>query len=452
MGFEAASSARHMDALFETTPINELLSFVNERIISNARSLVKNNAIANKAKTIFANYCAPIRPYVLDFQKSPRHELIQHKMTEFFTTTKCDVERNLNLYAMQQLEMSTVHQDGSVMCQEVYVRDWKEKGLPVPIQFRSLKIDELDTSRYDRRTNSAMGIEHDVYGTPKKYWLKREQGSVAVDAQEIMHMFEVLEPGQRIGVSKFAPVLVRLRDTDEYVDAAVVLAKIASMFVGYWEDQPGGMSPNTTEDSVREQIKEVMGSMTSGTILPSVNGKKLVFNSPPQFGDFSENHQEFVRTIATGYQVPAVLLTNDFSKANRASMRINFGDFQLDVNKYINMWISQSGEWKIERFLKSLESIGISTEGIQIGWTQPPRIQVEPDKETLANSVEIAMGVKSPFEWIREKGKEPRHVLNEIKKSQEAFEKLGFKPEMVGQILSIYNKESNDGNTSGHKE
>ena len=80
-----------------------------------------------------------------------------------------------------------------------------------------------------------------------------------------------------------APVLVRLRDLDQYEDAQIVRQKIAAMFVGVLSD---------IEPMDLEETENALKDMQPGSWFPAPPGKSVNFSSPPStegFGDFIEH-------------------------------------------------------------------------------------------------------------------------------------------------------------------
>ena len=49
----------------------------------------------------------------------------------------------------------------------------------------------------------------------------------------MLHLFDRLRPGQVRGVPWFAPVILKLRDLDEYDDAELVRKKIEACFAAF---------------------------------------------------------------------------------------------------------------------------------------------------------------------------------------------------------------------------
>ena len=434
--FEALSSNRHpqFNSHFQVT--------ANKLLRQKARQLVQDNPLATRAKAIYPAYVGPIRPFVHNSSKSKRHALIQDKLDEFFKSVNCDIQGLSSLSDIQSRMIGSMVEDGESFIERVWVSDWKEKNLPVPIQFRMIGPESISMET-DRKHKKYFGFEVDKYGRRTYVHMLSDKGTYKASFSDIAHLFKVQAVNQLRGISWFTPLVIRLKDVDQYQDATTVMMKMASMYVGSWEDTGSGyeLGRDFSDHEIDQVIESLMSKVTPGTILPPVPRRRLTFNNPPQSGNFRENNQEFIRAISTGLNVPAVLLTNDYSESNRASMRVNFSDFERHILIEQNRWITQVGNKLIWWFKEALNSISIPTADIKIGWILPRKIQVEPDKEMSAMMVEIGAGLKSPFEAMRELGREPEEVLDEIQHAQSRFKDCGFSQVMVGQQMTIYNKE-----------
>ena len=434
--FEALSQQRHpfLNSNFHIT--------ANKLIRQKARGLVHDNPIATRAKAIYPAYVGPIRPFVHNSSKSKRHALVQEKLDEFFKTTNCDIQGLSNLSDIQSRMIGSMVEDGESFIERVWVNDWKEKSLPVPIQLKVVGAETVSMET-DRKNKKIYGFEVDKYGRRTYVHLQSEKGLYKASFSDFAHLFKVQTTNQLRGLSWFTPLVIRLKDVDQYQDATTVMMKMASMYVGSWEDTGSGyeLGREFSDIEIDQLVESLMSKVTPGTILPPVPRRRLTFNNPPQAGNFRENNQEFIRAISTGLNVPSVLLTNDYSESNRASMRVNFSDFERHILTEQNRWITQVGNKLVWWFKEALDSISIPTTDIKIGWILPRKIQVEPDKEMSAMMVEIGAGLKSPFEAMRELGREPEEVLEEIRHAQNRFNECGFTQVMAGQQMTIYNKE-----------
>ena len=88
------------------------------------------------------------------------------------------------------------------------------------------------------------GIEFDGIGRRIAYHVYREHPgesalfgtageTVCVPADQVLHLYRPLRPGQIRGVPWLAPVLLKLHELDQYDDAELVRRKTAALFAGF---------------------------------------------------------------------------------------------------------------------------------------------------------------------------------------------------------------------------
>ncbi|MCB9228633.1 MAG: phage portal protein [Deltaproteobacteria bacterium] len=241
--YEGASFKRHKDARISSASANSNLIHAHERLLSSARYLHDNNATARRAIDIITKYTAGITPHAV-FAGGRQSEPHEAKLREFADSTACDPAGKQNLCAQQALIVRSMVRDGEVLVEKVIRPDYREKGLPLPLQTRVLECDYLDKTKIsvsERGNPVFMGIEFDRYGSPLFYHMYGEHPgesrslkamtSEARPAKEIIHVMDPERPGQIRGISRLSPVIIRLRDLDEYEDAQLVRQKIAACFV-----------------------------------------------------------------------------------------------------------------------------------------------------------------------------------------------------------------------------
>ena len=159
----------------------------------------------------------------------------------------------------------TMAESGEVL---IRFRDRRiEDGLPVPLQLQVLEPDHLDSMKSGELPDGGFivqGIEFDALGRRRAYWLfsthpgdsrGRSLVSKPVPAAQVLHLYERLRPGQVRGVPWFAPVILKLRDLDDYDDAELMRKKIEACFAAFVtgaqdEDTLGKANINAAGDRI----------------------------------------------------------------------------------------------------------------------------------------------------------------------------------------------------------
>jgi lambda family phage portal protein len=235
--------------------------------------------------------------------------------------------------------------------------------------------------------------------------------SSLVDAKDIRHTFRADRPGQSRGVTWAAPIIVRLRNLDEYEDAQQVRQKLAACYTAFVrEDSAGaGLPSKTSSQDVLPQ------TLTVGTIERLGPGESIEFADPPQVSGYSEYTTAMLRSIASGYGITYESLTNDLSGVNFSSGRMGW----LEMHRNIESWrwhmlIPQFCDGLWEWFLEAARLMGARTDGIAVEWTPPRREMINPVEETRAIKDAVRAGFMSWPEALRQQGYDPDAVLKEI--------------------------------------
>lgn len=303
----------------------------------------------------------------------------------------------------------------------------------IPTQLMVLEPDYIDESRDSYGGSQGQdiryGIEYDGMNRIIGYWLYPEhpgdrssfnrvagRGLVSefVPASEIIHVFHRLRPGQTRGVTDFAPVIMRLRDLDDFEDAHIVGKKLAACMVGTITTPEGlagsGVGPQTVESDI---TKERMQPARWYRLRP---GEAVNFNSPPGMDGYEEFKRWTARDVAAGVGIPYELLTNDLSQLNYTSMRGGLIDFRKRIQAHQRLLYLPRVCRRIEsKFREDMDRIrpGIGMRS-SFEWTPPKFELMDPLKETQAQLEACLAGFESFGEIARQNGWSQTDLLDEI--------------------------------------
>lgn len=402
-----------------------------------SRNMVRNNPYAFQAIEQLTNNSigTGIRPDL----KGPAGPLkiVKKYWNDWAEKTECDFTSQLNFYGMQALGGRSMFESGAALIVRQRLKS-TEPGV-IPIKLQILESDYLDLNK---NTDGALiqnkgyirhGIEYNGKGQRVAYWLfPNHPGSnfgffsqsQRVDADDVIHLYRILRPGQDHGVPAGVASFLRLNDFDDYEDAQLMRQKIAACFAvfikGGITDLPTGA--NATELEQREKL-------APGIIERLRPGEEVTMATPPG----AEGYGEFARVSllggAAGYGVTYEGMTGDLMNVNLSSMRI--GDLQFHkrmVQLQLNTFIPQLCDRVFKWFLEALTLVesGINPKDIQYSWTAPRREMVDIDKETKAIANQILFGLNSWSETAREAGNIPEELAQQIADDRKLFEKLGI--------------------------
>ena len=239
--YEGAKMGRRTDGWVSTgSDANAEIGSARTRLVARSRDLVRNNPYAARAiKALTAN--------VVGCGIVPRAD---DRTDEAWArwADQADAAGRTDFYGLEALICRTLVESGEVLVRRRMRRP--SDGMDVPMQLEVLEPDYLDTTKDVSRVEAAggyiqQGIEFDAIGRRRGYWLFRNHpGSQAIvarsssesrfiPADEILHIYEPLRPGQIRGVPWFAAAIIKLRDLDEFDEARLIKAKIEACFAAF---------------------------------------------------------------------------------------------------------------------------------------------------------------------------------------------------------------------------
>lgn len=391
---------------------------------SRSRDLVRNNPYAKRAQSIFAANIVGtgIVPTFTFNEKgdSPRAKRIARIWKKWADTKACDADGLMTFGAMQALISKEVATSGEILIR----RKWRKgnKGLPIPMQIQILDADYIDTSKDTlAKVNGQFTIQGIVYDEDWNrvgYWLYEQHPndykvggieSVFVPADDVLHVFEKNRAGQVRGIPWFAPVILRLRDYDEYEDAQLVRQKIAACFTAFITDTDAATSQQPgAAPKVAEQMEPGLLEL-----LPP--GRDVKFANPPGVDGYKDYANVTLHAIAAGLNIPYEALAQDLSNVNFSSGRMGWLEFQRQIENWRwHMVVPDVCVPVFAWFLEAAELTGENVKNIECDWTAPRREMINPDQETRAMVLAVRGGLMSLPEAIRQIGDDPEKVLAEM--------------------------------------
>jgi lambda family phage portal protein len=415
--FDAASKSRRTTGWASVdTSVNVLTGIALSTLRARSRDLVRNNPYARKAISVIVNNTVGTGIQAAPMSRSAnRTETAKTMWRKWAGTTECDWDGQRTFYGIQKAALRTVAESGECI---ILLR--RKRNGTVPIQLQLLEPDYLDSSKDIREMGDGgkimQGVEYDKSGKRVAYWLydshPGEYGfreSRRVDASNVIHLYEVLRPGQVRGIPFGVSAMMRLKDFDDYEDAELVRQKIAACFAAFVVDaDPSSAVGSGGSDEMIERLEP-------GIIEHLPPGKQIEFASPPTTGNYDNYSRKILQAIASGYGITYESLTGDLSNVNFSSGRMGWLEMQRQIESWqwdmmVPMMCQPVWSW----FTDAAAIMGLSTGDLSVEWTAPRREMIDPVKETNAIVTQIRAGIRSWPEAIREQGYEPDQVLTEI--------------------------------------
>ena len=249
--------------------------------------------------------------------------------------------------------------------------------------------------------------------------------SQPVPATNVLHLFDRLRPGQVRGVPWFAPVILKLRDLDEYDDAELVRKKIEACFAAF---VTGADDEETLGSAATDAEGRRVESFEPGMIEYLAPGKDVKFATPSTSGGYAEYMRVQLHAIAAGVGLTYELLTGDLSQVNYSSIRAGLLEFRRRM---------EALQWQLlvpglcrpvwQRFVATAQAIGALPSGqLEAEWTAPRFEAVDPLKDVQADILAVRAGLMTLKEAIARQGYDPGHVLAEIGATNAELDALGI--------------------------
>lgn len=445
------------------TTIDQAIHDDWEALVARSRDQYANNSVVKRyvdlCRVNIVGESVQVQSTVKDARGNsdlPVQRLIEREFANFSRkVTPCGLTR-------QEFESAVVQ--GCAIDGEVFIQPVISKKSRYGIEFRFIDPTLCPVFYHDQNKNIRHGIEYDENGAPVAYYfsdtpIKRniftQQFAThgdklkRISADSIMHIFNSEWIGQKRGVPWSAVVLGQLRNIDGYVESAIINARVGATKMGFFETSGNGEYIGE-DDGFGNQIMDA--EPASFQVLPE--GLKLSDWSPEyphsQFGEFLSAH---LRTIASGLGVANHSLTGDMTGVNYSSARIASLD-ERDMWKVKQQWlINKVTRPMFEMFLTySIDMGKLKFNGNALR-EQPEHYfpasylgrrwkWVDPAKEVAESEKSIALGLKSMTEIIREQGRDPETVWDEIAKEKEILDSLGVR--VINDSLNEQNNGAED--------
>ena len=323
-------------------------------------------------------------------------------------TSSCDAEGRLNFEAFQWQLLRTVIVSGEAFI--LLTIDDAAKGVPLRLQL--LGPEFLDTSRSDDSTYAGIRYEG---ARPAGYWLfERHPETMGynaksryVTAENCFHFFRQAAPGAQRGQSWLSPVLLPLREVQEYMETALVRAKTAALFAGFVRSPEGSNLLATG----------TVPTLEPGSMVRLLPNEEVTFSEPPDVGSsFDPFIRSQLRRIAAGMSLPYEVLSGDLSAVTFASGRHGLLEFKRSIEavQYLLM-VPRFCEPVLAKWAQLAVALGIAPQVPQsVRWIAPQLEMLDQAAEVRASVAEIRSGLGSRSEAVAKRGWRVEEIDAEI--------------------------------------
>lgn len=479
-GYDAASPSRRLVGfLGSRTDINSLLISSGDELRGKSHKLVRENQWASAAVDEWTAQAVgtgikPQSRYMDPKGDRAKTRAMRKAIHQAWadSTDEMDASGITDGYGQDALAWRCMVEAG-----EGFIRIRQRRtadGLLVPVQFQLLEPDHVPLTLnrvLDKGNTIRAGIEFNAIGQRVAYWMYPEhpgavsvftRGSnqpVRVPADQVIHFFAPLRPGQFRGEPWLTKVLVKIWNLDQWDDATLEYAKLSKMLLGWTvRKTPAGRDPNWLSsasasgddgapvETAPEGVE--FGEIQSGTIMTGLAAdEELKFFDPPEpgsnFADFTESQ---LRGVGQGVRsLPYEHVSGDASKSNFSSHRarrlafdriceqLQFGfSFQVNRPKF-NAWLDAA------YLANVLDMPGYDVNPRtyrRVAWRMPAKPWLDPLNDAKAEVALIDNLIKPRSVVIQERGYDEEDVDETFQSDQERESEMKLQRRTTNSLMT----------------
>lgn len=386
-----------------------------------SRDLIRNDPFANRAQSLIAANIVGkgILPQLPDGDISQAWKL-------WAETTMCDFNGTQCFSGLQEMIVKGMVSDG-----EIFVKRIIDEKSKIPLKLQLLESDFVPMDMGIAKT--VQGIELNDKGQVIAYHMFKHHPNnngqeilmtksigetIRIPAKDVCHIFRQDRAGQLRGVSWLSPIMIMLRDLNEYQGAELMKQKVSSLFAGFIKDLEGDLEGENTDLTLEPATLQK---------LPS--GMDIVFSNPPSTEFYEPYVKTILHSIATGVGVTYEALTGDLSQVNFSSARMGW----LEMTRNFDVWRKHTVNTQFNTkvfgwFLEACKLQGLNVPDVDFipSWTSPRREMIDPTKEVPAKIKAIRAGLTTLSDAIRETGKHPDDHFNDLAADNKLIDSLGL--------------------------
>jgi lambda family phage portal protein len=318
-----------------------------------------------------------------------------------------------NFYELQALAYRCMVADGEVLA---VLRSSSREGRFIPLCIEIIEIDRLATPI--GKVGDPLfrnGIEFDSEGVPVRYYvLKRHPGATGVittasfsdyetieafgsnSLKKVLHLYDILRPGQSRGYTPFAAGLADIHDLSRYREAEIVKARIGACLAAFIK-KPQAYTTYATKPSNTDGQK--ITQFEPGMVKYLNPGEEVDTFSPntpnPAVGEFTK---QLLSWAANAVDIPYEVFANDWKGLNYSNARTVLLQAYLAFRVYQNYMVNHFCGPIWENFVSDCVTSGIvkadgfglrKDDYFRASWITPGWNWIDPEKESLAATNDI---------------------------------------------------------------
>ena len=410
-----------------------------------ARDLERNSDMMNSVISAFTRNIVG-RGFNLQVQtdKPKLNDQIEDLWNEWCKAKNCDVTNTQSFTQMLRMSVKRMKVDGGIL----FLKTYTNNGI-VPFQLQAIEVDELDTSRTapnNSKNKVVGGIEYNEYNRPVGFYIKKYSldgfelmnESTYYKAKDVIFKFKKNRPSQVREMSEVAPVITRIRDANEFMNAVSVKERIMaclSVFIKKALPITGGINGRTHTNG--EGKHDYQGKTLAPGMIKELNAgdEVQVVNPAGQSSDAESYTKLQQRLIGAGQGLSYEVTSRDMSQTNYSSARqgmIEDGETFAEDEELIISLMDEiyetfviscvlSGKTKINDFWNNKLKYFKHT------WVKAPKAWIDPAKEANANKIALETSQKTFKDICAENGVDWKKAIDDMAEVQEYANLKGVK-------------------------
>lgn len=367
---------------------------------------------------------------------------IENLWQEWTRADNCDVTGQQTFEELQALLLRRKIVDGEILIKKTVSKKGK-----FPLKLQVIKSDLLSQYMITApKTGNVIrsGVELDDHLKPLAYWIdkKSPDGFIQYDpdripAREIIHLWTRKQPDQIRGISDLAPIIKRLKDTQDYLDAETVAARIAACFSVFITTSTGTPGTVGRIGNNRDPEGKKLQSIRPGMIKYLAPGEEVQTANPSRG---MANARDYIsiqeRLAGAGLGLSYELMSRDFNKASFSSARQGMLEDRKTFEPMQNYLAAHLcapiyREWMDLCVMAGLLNIPDYAQNRekyqQCEWVTPGWAWIDPSKEVQADINALQNAGKTLSQWCAERGYDWREQLEQMALEKQTAESMGLK-------------------------
>lgn len=380
-------------------------------------------------------------------------------------TDESDADGLLDFYGQQTQAVRAWLEGG-----EVFVRlraRLPEDGLSVPIQLQVLEP-ELCPYNWNQTLPNGnrvrAGIEFSAIGKRVAYYFHPQRPGDLMDfdpaqlrrvpAESVVHLYDVLRPGQLRGMPHLTQALIRLHELDKYDDATLLRQQLANMFVGFVTRPRPAVDETSVHPLSGQPIANLSGDPLQLGLEPGIlqeldEGEDVKFSTPPGSGDYPTFMQQQLRAVGTATGVPYEVLTGDMRGVNDRTVRVLLHEFRRRLQALQHQNIAFQfctpiwNAWVDRVFLSGALAIPVTyverpSQWRDVRWTPQTWPYIHPVQDVEAQEAAVRNGFTSRSAVVSEQGEDAEDIDAQQAADNARADRLGVKYDSDARNAATY--------------